>query len=168
MPELRFFIEGFAPLPHALASTLCMKLRVVNATPEPVHAVWLKCQLQIEPAKRAYAAAEAAGVAPLFGAPERWGDTLRPFLWQHAVAMVPGFTGTTIADVHLACTHDLTQAGARYFSALTAGEVPISAVFSGIALVQGERGVEACPIPWDLEASYRIPTALWRDAFGAA
>ncbi|MGH9413874.1 MAG: DUF6084 family protein [Terriglobales bacterium] len=164
MPELRFFIEGFEPVAHALTPTLCMKLRTLNATPEPVHAIWLNCQLQIEPARRRYTAAEAGHLFPLFTAPQRWDQTLRPFLWQHATAMISGFTGTAISDVLLPCSLDFSLAATQYCESLTDGVVPISAQFSGIALLQGASGLEAAPIPWDLEARYAMPVAAWNAA----
>lgn len=164
MPELRFFIEGFDPVEHALTPTLRMKLRVVNASPEPVHAIWLRCQLQIEPARRRYTAAEAGQLFPLFTAPDRWDQTLRPFLWQHVTAMIAGFSGTTVSDVFIPCTREFSLASSRYCDSLADGAVPINAQFSGIALIQGEAGLQAVPIPWELEARYAMPVAAWHAA----
>ncbi|MGH9487406.1 MAG: DUF6084 family protein [Terriglobales bacterium] len=164
MPELRFFIEGFEPAEHALAPALRMRLRTVNASPEPVHAIWLRLQLQIEPARRRYSPSEAATLLPLFAAPERWDQTLRPFLWQQAVAMVPGFTGTTVSEVLLPCTRDFSLAATQYCEALADGCVPVLAQFSGMAMMQGENGLTAAPIPWELEARYAMPVDAWRSA----
>ncbi len=164
MPELRFFIEGFEPVAHALTPTLRMKLRAVNASPEPVHAIWLRCQLQIEPARRRYTAAEADHLFPLFTAPDRWDQTLRPFLWQHVVTMISGFTGTTVSDVLLPCSLDFSLAATQYCQSLADGAVPINAQFSGIVLIQAASGLEAVPIPWDLEARYAMPVAAWKAA----
>lgn len=167
MPDFRFFVEGIEPVPRALTPTLRMRLRVVNGTPEAVEAIWLRCEVQIEPALRGYGAAEASGLQGLFGSPERWSDTLRPFLWQQVTAMVPGFTGTTVGEVLLACSQDAALAGTQYCESLTGGHVPIRLLFSGVALLRGAEGVQAAPIPWEIEARYRMPVAAWRGALAA-
>ncbi|MGH9466745.1 MAG: DUF6084 family protein [Terriglobales bacterium] len=167
MPELRFFLEGLEPVMHALTPTLRMKLRAVNGTPETIHAIWLRCQIQIEPARRRYSPAEADALLPLFGAPERWEETLRPFLWQQTCAMLPGFTGTGVSDVLLACSQDFTLAATQYCEALGEGEIPLVAQFSGMAMLQGTGGLEVSPIPWELEARYAMPARLWREAVQA-
>ena len=167
MPEFRFFVEGIEPVPRALTPTLRMRLRVVNGTPEAVEAIWLRCEVQIEPALRGYGAAEASGLQGLFGSPERWSDTLRPFLWQQVTVMVPGFTGTTVGELLLACSQDAALAGTQYCESLTGGHVPIRLLFSGVALLRGAEGVQAAPIPWEIEARYRMPVAAWRGALAA-
>ena len=83
---------------------LTARIGVAADGDDPVHAIALRCQVRIEPLRRAYSDDEAAGLADLFGPRERWANTQRTFLWQHSAAMVPGFTGTTrwpSAGLHL-------------------------------------------------------------------
>lgn len=167
MPEFRFLVEGLQPAPRTLTPALRMELRVVNGSPEPVEAIWLRCTVQIEPAQRGYSADEAVKLAGLFGAPERWSETLRPFLWQEVALMVPGFTGTTVCELLLPCSLDLALAGSQYCESLTGGHVPLRLLFSGVALLRGPAGVQAAPIPWDIEARYRMPAAAWQAALEA-
>ena len=98
MPDLNFQVEGAEPERFAAAPLLLFKLRVSEqaapeAEPTPIHAVALRCQVRIEPARRRYSAAEQERLLDLFGTPERWGQTLRPMLWTHVSAVVPPFTG---------------------------------------------------------------------------
>jgi hypothetical protein len=167
MPEFRFLVEGLQPAPRALAPALRMGLRVVNGSPEPVEAIWLRCTVQIEPALRGYSAAEAARLAGLFGSPERWSETLRPFLWQEVAVMVPGFTGTTVCELLLPCSLDVALAGSQYCESLAGGHVPLRLLFSGVVLLRGPSGVQAAPIPWEIEARYRMPAAAWQAALDA-
>lgn len=167
MPEIGFFVEGIAPLAHTMTPTLTLRLRVVNGTPEPVHAMLVRCQVQIEPARRGYSAVEQGRLAELFSIPSRWAETLRPWQWQQVTAMVSGFTGTTVSEVPLPCSYDFSLAATQYFEALEGGEIPLRLLFSGTVFYQGEAGVEAAPIPWELEASSRLPAKAWRDCIAA-
>src|SRR3954452_1557667 len=99
MPDLNFRGEGAEPQRFAAEPILTFKLRVSEATkagtrPTPIHAVALRCQVRIEPARRHYEAREKEKLLDLFGTPERWGQTLRPMLWTHVSASVPQFQGT--------------------------------------------------------------------------
>ncbi len=99
MPELNFQIDGAEPQRFAASPHLLFKLGVTEAVrageqPTLIHAVVLRCQVRIEPARRRYNAAEKDRLLDLFGTPERWGQTLRPLLWTHVSAVVPPFTGS--------------------------------------------------------------------------
>lgn len=163
MPEFQFLVEGVAPLPHALTPTLCLRLRVTNGRPEPVHSMLLRCQVHIEPARRRYSENESKALLAVFAEPARWGQTLRPFLWQQATVLVSQFTGTTVSEILLTCGHDFALAATQYCEALEEGDIPLRLFFSGTAFCQGARGVEVAPVPWDLEASYPMPAQIWRD-----
>ena len=78
----------------------------------------LRCQIRIEPARRRYTAAEQERLLDLFGTPERWGQTLRPMLWTHAVAVVPPFTGAAAVDLPVPCSFDFNLAATKYFGGL--------------------------------------------------
>jgi hypothetical protein len=76
--------------------------------------------------------------------------------------MVPGFTGETEADLVVPCTYDMDVAASRYLAALTGGEVPLLMLFSGTAFT-GAGGFQVEPVPWDREAPFRMPVAVWRE-----
>lgn len=166
-PELKFFIEGIAPREHALVPALCMQLRALNATPEPVHSLLLRCQVQIDAPRRRYSPAEQQRLQPLFAEPARWEQTLRPLHWQTVTALVGAFTGTTVAEVELPCSLDFGLAATRYLAALEGDAVPLRVFFSGTAFFEGRAGVRVQPVDWNLEAVYRMRCCAWRQAIAA-
>jgi hypothetical protein len=60
------------------------------------------------------------------------------------------------------CTYDFNVAVTKYFDALDNGEVPLTLLFSGTVFYENG-ALQAAPIPWDREASYRLPVSVWRD-----
>jgi hypothetical protein len=128
-----------------------------------VHAIALRCQVRIEPLRRSYSEAEAAGLLDLFGPRERWAATQRTFLWQHAAAMVPGFAGNTTVALPLDCTYDFEVAAAKYLHALRDGALPLQFLFNGTIFVKSERGFSVQQVSWDCEYRYDMPVAVWRD-----
>ena len=168
MPDLNFQVEGAEPERFSAAPLLVFKLRVTEAvaagsTPTPVHAVVLRCQLRIEPAKRRYDPPEKDRLFDLFGTPERWGQTLRPMLWTHVNATVPPFKGTTLVDLPVPCSADFNLAATKYFEALEGGEIPICFLFSGSIFYESDDGaLQVEQISWEKEATYRLPSTTWR------
>ncbi|MGW1273637.1 DUF6084 family protein, partial [Streptomyces sp. NPDC002491] len=138
------------------------RLRVTAAAGARVHALALRCQIRIEPARRTYAAAEADGLSDLFGERSRWGSTLQPVQFAQVALMVPSFTGEIETDLVVPCTYDMDVAATRYLSALADGEVPLLMLFSGTAFT-GDGGFRVEPVPWDREAAFRMPVAAWRE-----
>lgn len=163
MTGFSFACTGVRADRYAAGPTLVFRLRVATAEPDTrVHAMALRCQLRIEPARRGYGEAEAAGLADLFGERSRWGGTLLPLQFAHVSVMVPGFTGSTEVDLPVPCTYDMDVAATRYFDALEGGEVPLRLLFSGTAFT-GPGGYRVEPVPWDREAAYPMPVAVWRE-----
>ena len=163
MTELRFSVLDIAPEPYAAVPTLLARVRVEEGTGEPVHAVALRAQVRIEPQRRRYDDEEEAGLLDLFGQRERWSDTLKPFLWLHTTAMVPGFTRVTELELPLPCTYDFEVMGAKYLQGLRDGEIPLVLLFSGTVFTRGASGFAVTQIPWDSEATHRLPVVVWRD-----
>ena len=97
MSALTFEVVDALVEPYAAQPTMALRLHVGETTGTPVHAVALRAQLKIEPQRRRYDAAEEGRLYELFGATPQWGDSLRPFLWTHLSAMVPGFAGETMS-----------------------------------------------------------------------
>ncbi|RPF29789.1 hypothetical protein EDD96_6332 [Streptomyces sp. Ag109_G2-6] len=163
MTDLTFTCTGVRADPYAAGPTLVLRLRITAAAPDTrVHALALRCQIRIEPARRGYGPEEAEALADLFGDRSRWGSTLRPVQFAQVGVMVPGFTGQTETDLVVPCTYDMDIACARYFNALQDGEVPLLLLFSGTAFT-GAGGFRVEPVPWDREAVCRMPVAVWQE-----
>ncbi|WP_084958684.1 DUF6084 family protein [Thermoactinospora rubra] len=163
MADLRFACLDARADRFAAAPTLLFPLRVTEAGGGAVHAVALRCQIRIEPQRRRYSAAEAELLADLFGAPSRWGETLRPLQFANVSLMVPGFTGATQVDLPVPVTYDLEVAAGKYFAALDDGEIPLLMLFSGTVFARTGTGLSVEQVPWDREARHRLPVAVWRE-----
>ncbi|WP_328393014.1 DUF6084 family protein [Streptomyces sp. NBC_00390] len=162
MTEFAFTCTGVRADPYAAGPTLVFRLRITASQQARVHALALRCQIRIEPARRTYDAAEAAGLGDLFGERSRWGSTVHPVQFAQVQVMVPGFTAETEADVVVPCTYDMDIAATRYLDALAGGEVPLLMLFSGTAFT-GDSGFRVEPVPWDREAQCRMPVKVWRE-----
>jgi Family of unknown function (DUF6084) len=168
MPDLNFQVEDAQPERFAAAPLLVFKLRVSEAVsdggrPTPIHAVALRCQIRIEPARRHYEAREQARLLDLFGTPERWGQTLRPMLWTHVGVVVPPFSGTSAVDLPVACSYDFNLAATKFFAALEQGEIPLCFLFSGTIFYEGAEGaLQVAQISWEKEAYFRLSASAWR------
>lgn len=166
MTDLTFAVVDIAPEPYSVTPVLTADVSVATTGEAPVHAVALRCQVRFEPSRRSYSDAEAAGMLDLFGPREHWSRTQSTFLWQHATAMVPGFSRTTRVPLRLGCTYDFEVKAAKYLLALRDGSVPLQFLFSGTVFVQGRRGFGVQPVPWSSEDRYDMPTSVWRDLIG--
>ncbi|MGW4162109.1 DUF6084 family protein [Streptomyces sp. NPDC004788] len=162
MTEFSFACTGVRADAYAAGPTLVFRLRV-GATPGTrVHALALRCQIRIEPARRGYDDQEAEALGDLFGERSRWGGSLHPVQFAQVSVMVPGFTGETETDLVVPCTYDTDIAATRYFRALSGGEVPLLLLFSGTAFT-GAGGFHVEPVPWDKEVVHRMPVKVWRE-----
>ncbi|MCK8676048.1 DUF6084 family protein [Streptomyces lichenis] len=161
MTDLHFACVSARSEPYAAGPTLLFGLRVEEADHQPVHAVVLRCQIRIEPQARRYEPEEQERLGDLFGAPERWGGTLKPVQFAHSSVTVPGFEGVADIDLPVPCTYDTEVASGTYFRALSGGEVPLLMLFSG-TVFSGPQGFHAEPIPWHKEARYRMPVGVWQ------
>lgn len=162
MPDLNFSILDARAERHAAQPSLTFRIRIQNASGIAVHAVLLRVQLQIQPRRRAYAAAEQERLADLFGDPSRWRETIRPLLWTNATLVAPPFENERELDLTIPCTYDLEVASAKYLEALDSGEVGLLFLFSGTIFVKAENGFRVEQIPWEKEAPFRLPVAIWR------
>jgi hypothetical protein len=164
MPDLRFRVESVEAVAFAAAPQVVFRLVVRNAqADEPIHSVALRCQLRIDPAARAYSAAERERLVELFGEPSRWGQTLRGMLWTHTSVMVPAFVGEARVELPVPCTFDFNVAATKYFYGLDTGAVPLKLLFSGTVFHEGPAGgLQVAQIPWDREADHKLPVDVWR------
>ena len=122
MPDLSFEVIGAEAAPYSVLPMLIFKMRIANANEEEqIQNVNLKCQIMLTVTRRRYNAGEKAKLYELFGEPERWGNTLRTFLWTHVTTVVPRFSGSTIVDLPVplpdipyASSRDLYRRSPRY------------------------------------------------------
>jgi hypothetical protein len=162
MSSLSFAVLGARPEPYAAVPTLIFRLRIAETTGERIHTLALRCQIQIEPRRRHYSEPEEERLLELFGEPQRWGQTLKTILWTHVSLMVPGFAGSTEVDLPVPCTYDFEVTAAKYFHGLDEGEIPLLLLFSGTVFARGQTGFSVEPVPWEKEAAFRLPVAVWR------
>lgn len=169
MSELEFTVTDVSPEPYAAAPNLTARLRIDETSGDAVHAIALRCQVKIEPQKRRYTDAEAAGLLDLFGPRDRWKSTLRSVLWMHAGTMVQGFSGSREVDLPLPCTYDFEVSACKYLHALdeSGAAIPLEFLFSGTVFTKGESGFSVAQVPWDRQASYAMPVAAWHDLMQA-
>src|SRR5271169_3887885 len=100
MPDLRFAFEKVEVEPFAMTPQLNFVLRLDNLTPdESIHTVALRAQVQLETTRRTYTSQEQGSLRDLFGEPERWGQTLKTFLWTHVSTIIPAFSGSTVVKM---------------------------------------------------------------------
>lgn len=166
MPDLAFSVEAILPVRYSATPMLAARLRISNASAtEEIHSILLNCQVRIEPLEKKYSGEEEARLLELFGERERWARTMKPMLWTQAALNVPGFTGSTEAELPLHCTLDFDLAATKFFYGLEAGEVPVSVLFSGTVFFAASDGrLQAAQIPWDREARYQLPASAWKAA----
>jgi Family of unknown function (DUF6084) len=169
MPELSFQVERASVVPFAASPAIAFQLRIANAPEDQtIHTIALNCQIQIEVTRRRYSPEEQQQMLDLFGEPDRWSQTLRSLLWTNVSAVVPGFKGSTQADLRVPCTFDFNVAATKYFEGLAGGEVPLNLLFSGtIFYADAEGSLQVAPISWDQEAKFRLPLQVWREMMQA-
>ena len=163
MPDLHFQVEDAFATPNAAVPQLTFKVLITNREPEPIHSIALRAQVQIEPVRRRYTPAEQERLQELFGEPERWSKSVHPLLWTNANVTVTAFTGSTVVDIPVPCTFDFNVAITKYIHGLEGGELPISLLFSGTVFHAGQVGLQIAQIPWDREASYKLPIRAWKE-----
>ena len=163
MPDLRFQVEDVVPTPNAASPQLSFKLRITNVEPEPIHSIALRAQVQVEPVRRRYSPEEQQELKTLFGEPEQWSKSLLPLLWANVNVNVGAFTGSTVIDLPVPCTFDFNVAMTKYIYGLEGGELPTSLLFSGTVFHAGQMALQIAQIPWDREASYRVPVRVWKE-----
>jgi hypothetical protein len=162
MADLDFGVTGVDVVPYAASPQLAFHLRVDAEQGTTVYTVALRCQIQIEPARRHYQPEEQAKLRDLFGEPDRWGRTLRPLLWTHASVVVPRFTGSTTVDLVVPCTFDFNVGATKYFDGLTDGDLPLCFLFSGTVFYEDQGMLQVAPVSWERESTFRLPVATWR------
>ncbi|MDQ3576088.1 MAG: DUF6084 family protein [Actinomycetota bacterium] len=163
MSKLTFNVVDVFAEQYAAAPQLTARLRIEESTGEAIHAIALRCQVRIEPAKRRYSEDEESGLLDMFGTRERWFDTLKPFMWMQTSAMVQGFSGITEVDLAMPCTYDFDVTWSKYLHALREDNIPAVFLFSGTVFTRGVSGFGVEQVPWDCESKFDIPVSAWKD-----
>jgi hypothetical protein len=165
MPDLSITVANAEAVKYAATPSIAFEMNLKNADPdETLHTVVLRCQIQIEVARRKYSGQDQEKLRDLFGEPERWGQTLRSLLWTHASVVVPQFTGSTTVSMHVPCTFDFNIAATKYFNGLADGDIPLCLMFSGTVFYNDHEGsLRVAPISWDKETRFRLPLKVWQD-----
>ena len=162
MPELSFDVLDAHPDVYGTDPTILFNLRITETSGDPIHTMMVRVQIQIDAQLRKYDPEERANLVELFGEPDRWGETLRPFNWTHAATMLNGFRGAMETELAVPVTYDFDIAAAKYLHGLRDGNIPLSFLFSGTVISRGATGYAVTQIPWHKECTFPLPVATWR------
>lgn len=155
IPELAFEVVRADRVEHSAVPTLRFMLRVDSVGGRPIRSLLLDTQIRIATRRRAYDPGSHDRLFELFGAPADW-------------RFVPPFGDSARVELHVACSYDLEVSASRYFDALEDGQVPLEFLFSGTVFYSNAAGLlQTVRIPWDLEAGFRMPVALWKETMAA-
>jgi len=170
-PAFRFAVSGADHDPHALGPILRLHLEISETTGTRVHALALRTQVRIEPARRRYTPTEQTRLVELFGDPERWGRTLNPMQLATVSDVTTSFTGDHELVLEVPLTFDTEVAATRYFRGLAEdGEVPLLLLFSGTVFYESAEsaaGVQVGLVPWSSETAFRLPVEVWSQMMAA-
>jgi hypothetical protein len=163
LPDLTFSIEKAEPVPFAAAPMLNFSLKIDESQNQNIHAIALRCQIRIEPTRRRYEESEKERLRDLFGAPSRWGQTLKSLLWTHTSVVVRPFTGSIVVELPVPCSSDFNLAASKYFYAMEQDDIPLCLLFSGTIFHEtAEHTLQVAQIPWDKEVNFRLPVRVWK------
>lgn len=167
MTHFDFEVTGARVDRQAAMPAIRLTVRV-RARGETVEALALRVRVQIEPARRTYDASEESLLGELFGERSQWARSVRPVQWVETSAMVGPIVDEASFDVTLFATYDMEIASAKYLAALGGGVIPLRLLFTGTAFHTGPGGFSAEMVPWNLECSFAMPLATWREAMDGA
>ena len=164
MFDLNFEILSAEPLSYAAVPQLTFKLRIASRDKDAmIQNIALRCQIQIESARRRYNAGEQKRLRDLFDEPSRWSQTLKTMLWTHTVVNVPAFAESVTVEMPVECSFDFNVAATKYFAALEDGEIPLNFQFSGTVFYTDDAGaLQIGQIPWSAESKFRLPAQVWK------
>jgi hypothetical protein len=163
--NLAFRVIGVETAARGLTPYLFFRLEISNGAPEDrIESLFLRTQIQIQPARRACTYGERDRLGEIFGTPDRWGTTPRNSLWSIVDSNVPAFSGHTEGRLRIPCTSDLKVAAAKHFYGLEDGDVSLLFLFSGTVFYKAENGrIRIEQVLWEKECTYALPVKVWRD-----
>lgn len=160
-PELAFTIEGAEPKIESATPVIDFEL-AIDAGGASVRSLVLDVQARLAMSARPYDARTRARLSEVMG--ELGGrNTVGSLFWARVVVTVPPFDGTTRCKVPVPCTYDSEVAVAKYFQAVADGTVPVELLFSGSMFWTEDGALRTARIPWDREAKWHLPVAVWRE-----
>jgi len=163
-PELDIEVSSAHFERFAAAPTLVFGGRVTERAGRPVYTIALRCQINVDPARRRYDADSREKLSELFGEPQRWGATTKSFMWARVDVLVPSFEGATDFDITVPCSYDLEITTTRYLRGLSDGAVPMSFHLSGSVFYKASTGeLRITQVPWDIDVRYELSLAVWKD-----
>jgi hypothetical protein len=163
-PEPEFAITSAGHVAFSATPTMLFSATATDASGLEIQSIALTAQVMIDPARRGYDAATREKLAELFGPVASWAPSTQGLAWARVAAQVPGFRRSTIFALELPCTYDLEVASAKYFYALSDGEVPLSFHFNGTVFYLGPDGrLQVVPVSWSNTAQFRMPVSAWRE-----
>jgi Family of unknown function (DUF6084) len=162
MTTLTIGVTRAEPMPHTAAPGIAFRLRIAELSGRRVHAIALRCQVRIEARGRRYTRDEQGRLYELFGDVSQWDRTLRGVTWTQTSLVVPSFERQIDIDLPVSCTYDLEVASAKYLHAVREADVPLVFLFSGTIFTMEDGALRVEPVPWDLEATFRMPVQVWQ------
>jgi hypothetical protein len=163
-PDLTFSLESAAAVEYAVVPTLGFKLLIERVGGGPVRSIAFNAQIRIAATRRSHDEATQVRLMELFGPAKQWSRSLTSLLWTNASMNVPPFTDSTLVDLPVTCTYDFEVTATKYLQALEDGEVPIEMLFSGTIFYAAPDGrLQIAHVPWDKEATFRLPIQVWKD-----
>ena len=168
MLDLNFTVESAEAQPHAARRILIFKLRIAEtvAAKSPRPSPRSRCAARSASSRLAAATwpKKRKGCSTCSARASGGGKRCAARLWTHASVVVPPFTGDTVIDLPVPCSFDFNVAATKYFHALEDGEVPLCLLFSGTIFYTDQDGyLQVSQIPWEKEASFRLPVPVWKD-----
>ena len=164
MIDFSFAVVSARTEAHAASPTIVLRLRLTASPAQRVHTGLLRCLIQIRSAAPPVLGRRGRPPPRFFGEPVRWHETMKPLFFTQVAIVVPGFEGSVDVDVPVPAPSDVATAAAKYFHGLDGGEAAIVCQFSGTIFIAAPGGYQVTQIPWDLEASFRLPVEVWREA----
>jgi uncharacterized protein DUF6084 len=159
-PALAFRVAGAGPADSTAAPALSFALEI-GAT-APVRSLMLDVQVRIAVRRRTYDAPTRERLREVLGDMHAGAHAPASLLWTRATLLVPAFGERTTAELIVPCTYDFDVASAKYLMALGDGAIPLDLLFAG-TVFYGDDGLHAARIPWECEATHRLPVAVWRE-----
>ena len=163
MSDLKLEVLDARAEPYAAVPTIMFRMRMHETSGGTVHAVALRAQIRVEPARRTYDSAEEERLYELFDIPKRWGSTCKAFLLAHTGITVTAFEGSTEFDLPMVCTYDFEVIGTKYLHNVRQGDIPLEFQFAGSIFTKGETGFAAEPVGWNKDVAFKMPAQVWHD-----
>jgi Family of unknown function (DUF6084) len=160
-PALAFRVTAAAPADSTAAPTLSFALEIEASG--AVRSLMLDAQVRIAVRRRTYDAATRERLREVLGDMHPGAHAPASLLWTRATLLVAAFSERTSAELIVPCTYDFEVASAKYLMALDGGSIPLDLLFAG-TIFYGDGALQAARIPWECEASFKLPVETWQAA----